>query len=291
MLPLGLYKGNYIQILSWLLTYFLFKLEYFEIMNSLNSIVTNIAKIIDYIANWNEQDICEQFSTLSVENKRLLLSAMRRKHQIRVLRGLSTSEATMLITEFTKLDWPLATALLEGIDETKRLEIVTKLSPEIKKAYEEATKAYGERRRTRIEASLYGIEDVKKFQVKREPEASKKRLLQDISWNIRDDPSEAQRFEYGENGVLPKVNLSQQLFHGPILLELYSRYSERTYRVPVFGGTIGDILSVIHKFYQMYEDEDGEDEDEETYNMGDGIWFESLDYSSPEVWYLCLGSM
>jgi len=69
--------------------------------------------------------------------------------------------------------------------------------------------------------------------------------------------------------------------------------------VPVFGGTVYDVLSVIHQFYRMYEathvdEEDrGEmDVDDEywTYSMGDGVSFEGLSYASPSVWWVNLGS-
>jgi len=130
--------------------------------------------------------------------------------------------------------------------------------------------------------NLYGIQDITKFQVRlrHNSKVNEKPLLRNVSWNIRDEPLKATEFVKGEIEQ-PKVNLSKKLFHGPIFLELYSRYNEESYRVPVFGRTTYDVFTVIYKFYQMYE---------VTHSMGDGIWFEGLNYVSSEVWSLILGS-
>jgi hypothetical protein len=71
----------------------------------------------------------------------------------------------------------------------------------------------------------------------------------------------------------------------------------------VSGGTIYDVYSVIHNFYQVYKatnydmndpDESAEmdmDRETGTYSMGDGIWFEGLTcVHPPQVWMLTLGS-
>lgn len=152
------------------------------------------------------------------------------------------------------------------------------------KAHKAVTKAYEKvaRERTSINVGLYGIKDISQFEVKGELETNEKDLLKDISWDIGDDPSKAEsRTKHREGRAPAKVDLSQRLFNGPILLELYSRNCESTYRVPVFGGTIGDVLSVVHNFYQIYTHTD---------TIDDGIWFEGLGRSSPEVWFLYLGS-
>lgn len=126
---------------------------------------------------------------------------------------------------------------------------------------------------------LHGIRYIEEFQVKlgRNLEVNEKHLLENVSWNIQDEPSEAQKFV---EGAQPKVNLSEKLFHGPIFLELESRYGKRHYQVPVFGGTTYDVFAVIYKFYQMYEAK---------HKMG-RMWFEGLKYVSSGVWYLKLGS-
>jgi len=109
-------------------------------------------------------------------------------------------------------------------------------------------------------------------------------LLENVSWNIRNEPSAAIELVRDEKGKLkdgPKVNLSKELFHSPISLVLQSRYGDESYQEPVFGGKIYNVFTVIHKFYQNYE---------VTHDMGDGIWFEGLRYVSPTVWLLILGS-
>ena len=86
-----------------------------------------------------------------------------------------------------------------------------------------------------------------------------------------------------------------------ILLELYSRYNDRKYRVPVFGGTISDILSVIHEFYEIYEATQAGEEDlkfrqkwdiskDGKYSMGKGVRFKGLKVVSPGIWRLELWS-
>jgi hypothetical protein len=58
-------------------------------------------------------------------------------------------------------------------------------------------------------------------------------------------------------------------------------------------------LSVIHEFYEIYEATQAGKEDDQidmdidedgTYSMGDGIWFEGLAFVSPGIWCLLLGS-
>jgi hypothetical protein len=131
------------------------------------------------------------------------------------------------------------------------------------------------------ERGLYGIDDLNKFRQtnEHEPESQECRLA-NVSWIIRDDPSEAEdSYEFGENGKLAKLDLSEKVFDGPVFLDLGGK--TRTYRVPVFGGTIYDVLSVIFEFYKMYE---------ETHYMGDHVFFEGLHYISPSIWGLSLGS-
>lgn len=143
---------------------------------------------------------------------------------------------------------------------------------------------------------VYGIRDIRKLQVKRQSEykvRAKTWLLGDNSWNFRDQPSEAKY-----NDLQTNVDLSEQLFHSPIFLELCNRSSGRSYRVPVFDGTIYDVFSTIHDFYRLYEatpvadEEDMNDLDieEGLYTMNDGIWFEGLTSISPEVWSVEFGS-
>lgn len=104
-------------------------------------------------------------------------------------------------------------------------------------------------------------------------------LMQDISWNIREEPSEA--LELGDDDKRAKADLTEKLFDNPIFLELGSRYAERSYRVPVFGGSVHDVLSAVHTFYKLYE---------KTHSMGDGVWFEGLTCIEPGVWSVLLGS-
>jgi hypothetical protein len=99
---------------------------------------------------------------------------------------------------------------------------------------------------------LHGIHDIRFFQFKDlpAPTLNGKTMLENISWNIRDEPSEAedQADCADKSGALPKVNLSKRIFDSLVSLRLESRYDDRSYLVPVFGGTIYDVLSVIHHF-------------------------------------------
>ena len=151
---------------------------------------------------------------------------------------------------------------------------------------------------------LYGIHDIKIFQFEdpRHSEPDEKCILKNVSWNIRDEPSEAEDWAdwaKDKSRPQPKMNLSEKLFDGPIFLGLGSLYSDRSYLVPVFNGTIYDVLSVIYEFYRMYEathvdeEERGEmdvNDEDWTYSMSDRVWFEGLNYASPGVWWVILGS-
>jgi hypothetical protein len=102
-------------------------------------------------------------------------------------------------------------------------------------------------------------------------------LLNTIVWNIRQEPRKA------ENEDSSGVDLSALLFDAPTTIELYDRYGNDKYHVPMFSGTIGDVFAAIHGFYEMYEcEEEG--------RMGDGIFFEGLSRGTQGVTVLYLGS-
>lgn len=65
-----------------------------------------------------------------------------------------------------------------------------------------------------------GIRDIEKFRVK---EGDKREILQGIDRNIRDKPSKARKAE-----TEAKLDLQQTIFNDTILLEMYSRYGDRT---------------------------------------------------------------
>jgi len=89
---------------------------------------------------------------------------------------------------------------------------------------------------------LHGIHDMKFFHFGHlpSPKPNGKLMLEKISWNIREEPSEAedQADCANKSGGLPKVSLSKWLFGGLISLRLESRYGDRSYLVPVFGRKI-----------------------------------------------------
>jgi hypothetical protein len=94
-----------------------------------------------------------------------------------------------------------------------------------------------------------------------------------------------------------KVDLSETLFHGPIFLVLNCCCGSRSYLVPVFGGTINNVFSTIHKFYRIYKAtyiEEGDrgiiDGEDLIFSMGDETWFEGLLFESSGIWSPILGS-
>lgn len=113
---------------------------------------------------------------------------------------------------------------------------------------------------------MYGIKEITKFEERKERHRyiGKEDLLTDISWRIRDDLSTVDDKE---------VNLLEQLFDGPILLRLRSRYRDLSYLVPVFGGTANDVLATIQKISFMCEEgSDSLGEYFEGLTFEDGVW-------------------
>jgi len=60
---------------------------------------------------------------------------------------------------------------------------------------------------------LHGIHDIKMFQFEAplNPEPDEKSILKNVSWDIRDDPSEAKDWAEDKSEPQPKVNLSKRI--------------------------------------------------------------------------------
>ena len=56
---------------------------------------------------------------------------------------------------------------------------------------------------------------------------------------------------------------------------------EISYLVPVFGGTVGDVLDIIYLFYERYG--------QGYYSMG--YWFQVLTYENGTIWDVSFGTL
>lgn len=149
---------------------------------------------------------------------------------------------------------------------------------------------------------LYGVRDIRIFEVEKDENGEevqddndKRDRLVDISWHIRWKPGAATVYTCADSdsGSDRPIDLSERVFHGPIFLDLDTRYGGRTFRVPVLGGTISDILSIIHEFYKLYEATDAEDgaegeDGDGKYSMFGEDYFVGLRFVSPGIWQVLL---
>jgi hypothetical protein len=132
------------------------------------------------------------------------------------------------------------------------------------------------------------------------PCSEEKNILNNISWDIRNDPSEAINIKDSA-----PVNLSETLVDGDISLTVADRYEARQKDLKVNGWTIGDIFQTVHDFYVdaevkfaethgeehfgRFEDHEHEDVEEFGWDMGSKTSFEGFT-KYKGLWVLHLGS-
>jgi hypothetical protein len=93
-------------------------------MPSLKSLVEIVANLATAISNSPRQQLLDYFAHMSSKNICLLFNVLETDGRNRILRKLRSREAAKLIEKLITRDHSLVAALLEGIDETTRLNIV-----------------------------------------------------------------------------------------------------------------------------------------------------------------------
>lgn len=111
-------------------------------------------------------------------------------------------------------------------------------------------------------------------------------LLGNISWDIRDPPTDARTYVHLER----RINLRRRIFNHPILLLIeldkwnsdMADHDHLRYILPICDGTVGGILGAIHMLVESLNEEDDE--------IGWHLYFEGLVLTRTGVWNVSLGS-